>query len=638
MRRISQLAGQTARRDEYDALWIIAVLLLLAAPVNAGVLYVNASATGSADGSSWVDAFTDLQDALALAQVGDEIWMAAGTYKPDRGTGDRKMFFVVPAGVDLYGGFAGWEECLDERDWIANETILSGDLNDDDTPQGCAAFSDCCREHEGPGCEDPACEALVCSGIPQCCNPNYPGGWDYLCWNSAQYACYSCSRHNCENSYRVVTAIGADSSTVFDGFTILGQYASRERDVASGKGAGLFCDSCALTIRNSRFRDNSIAGIIAEHASNITLLGSSFIRNGYGVEVVLSDVTVTDCAFTDNSTGLFVWDGDAIVHESKFARNGSQLSVHGNATLSSSTFEDGGSVRLGEGESTVTDCQFVGNRVHLYINDSAGTVDNCLFEGSTAGSTFIGSRGSVLFRNCAFLNNTPRNFALGWGSGNLYVLNCTIIGNGVDFLYGSGGIYIGEYASAQVLNTIIWGNGGGLHQTREQDQIKVYPGSFLEIDDSIVEGWSGVLGGDGNFGDDPMFADIGGPDDILGTGDDDARLLPGSPAIDAGFPSVYLTPTDLDGHTRVLCGRVDIGAYEFGIGDYNCDQTVNLTDFMAWPGCMTGPLNPVASAPGSDLQSVIGNRKSAIGCEAFDFNADGLVDLLDFAAFQRLGL
>jgi len=38
-----------------------------------------------------------------------------------------------------------------------------------------------------------------------------------------------------------------------------------------------------------------------------------------------------------------------------------------------------------------------------------------------------------------------------------------------------------------------------------------------------------------------------------------------------------------------LCGRVDMGPYEFGIGDYNCDQTIDLADFAAWEGCMTGP-------------------------------------------------
>jgi hypothetical protein len=143
----------------------------------------------------------------------------------------------------------------------------------------------------------------------------------------------------------------------------------------------------------------------------------------------------------------------------------------------------------------------------------------------------------------------------------------------------------------------------------------------MEVHYSLVEGWTGALGGAGNSGADPMFADPIGPDGIPGTEDDDLQLSPGSPAINAGDPNTAGLPsTDLDGHARVLCGRVDIGAYEFGIGDYNCGQTVDWMDFAAWSSCMRGPTpGPVSSS-----------------CTAFDFNADGDVDLHDFYTLQSV--
>jgi hypothetical protein len=88
--------------------------------------FVNDDVVGG-DGSSWASAFNDLQDALATATAGDEIWVAAGTYKPTT-DGNREISFNLESGVSLYGGFAGTETDLDERDWEVNSTVLSGDI------------------------------------------------------------------------------------------------------------------------------------------------------------------------------------------------------------------------------------------------------------------------------------------------------------------------------------------------------------------------------------------------------------------------------------------------------------------------------------------------------------------------------
>ncbi len=98
-----------------------------------GVIYVNANATGNNDGSSFVNGYTDLQDALAISEIGQEIWMAQGTYHPD--ASDKTVSYVInKADLKIYGGFNGTETQLSDRDLTANyETILSGDLNNDDT-------------------------------------------------------------------------------------------------------------------------------------------------------------------------------------------------------------------------------------------------------------------------------------------------------------------------------------------------------------------------------------------------------------------------------------------------------------------------------------------------------------------------
>lgn len=82
---------------------------------------------GSGEGTSWKDAFPDLQAALAVAQEGDIIWVAEGTYLPTT-ENDRTVSFVIPSGVQLFGGFAGDEKKLEDRDLSAHQTILSGDI------------------------------------------------------------------------------------------------------------------------------------------------------------------------------------------------------------------------------------------------------------------------------------------------------------------------------------------------------------------------------------------------------------------------------------------------------------------------------------------------------------------------------
>ena len=107
------------------------ILLLLSLPslVSAQSLryFVQATAAGAGNGKNWQNAFTDLHDALTLAAAGDEVWVAQGTYTPSDTT-DRRRYFRLPSGVRLYGGFAGTETAVEQRNTAQNPTVLSGDI------------------------------------------------------------------------------------------------------------------------------------------------------------------------------------------------------------------------------------------------------------------------------------------------------------------------------------------------------------------------------------------------------------------------------------------------------------------------------------------------------------------------------
>ena len=112
------------------------VLILTVTSVQGETIYVNASATGANTGETWEDAFTSLQDGLDTAGSGDDICVAQGHYRPASPAGDRAATFQLINGVAFYGGYAGFgAPNPNERGPNAYETILSGDLLDNDNPE-----------------------------------------------------------------------------------------------------------------------------------------------------------------------------------------------------------------------------------------------------------------------------------------------------------------------------------------------------------------------------------------------------------------------------------------------------------------------------------------------------------------------
>jgi hypothetical protein len=108
---------------------------IMPAPDEPKTIYVKGSASGSEDGTSWNDAYKNLQDAIDASKDGDTILITGGTYKPDPNASDQDKSFVLKSGVKIYGGYYKESEGNDNRrfeqyndDYI---TILSGDYEGD---------------------------------------------------------------------------------------------------------------------------------------------------------------------------------------------------------------------------------------------------------------------------------------------------------------------------------------------------------------------------------------------------------------------------------------------------------------------------------------------------------------------------
>lgn len=259
-----------------------------------------AETTGANDGSSWAAAFADLQTALARADAGDEIWVAAGLYLPTADA-DPDASFILKPGVALYGGFAGTEITRDPRDWQANPTILSGDI-----------------------------------GV---------------------------TGDGSDNSITVVTSAGLDATAILDGFVIqsaatYGLYNPSGSPTLTHltfteNGVGLYIDSGSPALTGVRFsRNGEFGGMVNLHGSP-TLTDVTFSQNTLFQGAVLYNsgvITLTRVAFIDNLVGLLGASGMqntgvAYLTNVLFARNAGQREVvtgaldnSGSATLTNVLF------------------------------------------------------------------------------------------------------------------------------------------------------------------------------------------------------------------------------------------------------------------------------------------------------------
>lgn len=217
--------------------------------------YVNQNAGGNSTGLNWSNAFTDLQSALGAAIVGDDIWVAAGTYKPTTGT-DVNIYFSLKNGVSLYGGFSGTETLLSQRDIANNPTNLSGDIG----------------------------------------QPGYPN----------------------DNSLHVVKAINLVTAARMDGFRIINGYGNVSgtgfhctnstvtidncvfANNYSSAGGAIFKDDGNLTVFRTVFSNN-----VASYSNG----GAVFLTDGY--------FSFYECVFTSNhcTVGALFGDGGGLYSE-----------------------------------------------------------------------------------------------------------------------------------------------------------------------------------------------------------------------------------------------------------------------------------------------------------------------------------
>ncbi len=309
----------------------------------ATVIYVDSTASGAEDGTSWADAYTELQSALLSAPpAGTQVWVAAGTYYPVSNPSDpptqldKSATFQLLDGVSVYGGFAGTEGALDERDPSVNVTILSGDI-----------------------------------GVPA---------------------------NNDDNIYHVVTGSGTDSTAVLDGFTITSGNATE--DAAELNGGGILNVGGSPTISNMVISNNE--GVFgggmfnfdgsSPTVTNVTFIGNSAQRaggmyNNLNSHSILINVTFVSNSASSRGGGMTTSSSSPTLtnvtfHDNSAPRGGGLHNAFGgNPTLINVTFsensatEDGGSIYNESSSPVITNS--------ILYNNTQGTQDEIYNVGGT---------------------------------------------------------------------------------------------------------------------------------------------------------------------------------------------------------------------------------------------------------------
>jgi hypothetical protein len=98
------------------------------------IIFVDPLATGLGDGSSWANAATNLHAVTMTAGPYTQIWIKAGRYTPGGPGAPTNSVFPLNDRVGIYGGFAGNETSIQQRNIAANPTILDADFLGNDGP------------------------------------------------------------------------------------------------------------------------------------------------------------------------------------------------------------------------------------------------------------------------------------------------------------------------------------------------------------------------------------------------------------------------------------------------------------------------------------------------------------------------
>ena len=520
-------------------------------------IFVHFSASGDEDGSTWQDAYTDIQDGLDAAEDGDEVWVKYGIYYPTTA-------YIVPEGVSLYGGFAwglnGTDGSVSGRDETL-KTIVHGQdtyqgfkLLEETTLDGWSIIN--CAATNGAGVEIPDVyygDELLTDGDMEDTGTTAWSAGGGASLDKETSPVYAGSRSlevsDADGGYAYQTVMtigqryrvtgyaynGPGLPSVNDGSTVLWTH-------AGGSSAWeAFDETFTATATQLRL-------VITETETATGNFDEVSLTEVFEPEnITISNCGIYNCDASGDGGGIYVNDSKGI-------------DIDDVEIGECSAGDDGGGVATaGNSEVDLTDC---------YIHDNTATADG--------GGIHFGGTDAVTqtVLNCRIVDNTAVNGANIYedesGSSNLEITQC-VIADGTATT--CGGIYCTDSGCTVTLTNCTVANNDDTGIERTAGTVSgvncIVWGNDTQISGTVTMTYSDIEGGysgTGNVNDDPEF---------YGTGKHAYALSSISDAVDSGNAGASnYQSTDLLSQSRYDHPDVtntgagspaysDMGAYEY---------------------------------------------------------------------------
>jgi hypothetical protein len=507
------------------------------------IIYVNQDANDPNsyhNGTSWFNAYTDLQDALLTTRTCsfNQIWVAEGTYIPietySSNINARAISFELASNVGIFGGFPNTgDPNWSDRDWQTHITTLSGDIGTPDNPYDnsyhvvkCVnvnnailnGFTITYGNADGSNLEDP--------------DSRGGGIYDYnssslMITNSTindNMARYGGGMYNKYSSSSVNNCIFTDNTVDYEGGGMYNEHSSPA------------LVNCTFTRNASTSKYSSYGGAMYNTQSSPTIIGCTFGGNSVGAygkggamyNTNFSEPNMTNCTFGDNSAseGGAVYNIDSEMSIINCVLTGNDADFSGGAVYAQNSTlnvtncifagdkvnndSGGGIYNSTDSEPNITNCIFTGNKAFnyggaIYNYQSTATVANCFFTGNNAdyygGGIYNYQCLSAIVTNCIFSGNNANKY--GGGMANKenvsLVTNCTFTENKA---YYGGGTCNWYNSDSNFTNCIFWDNDANTGND------EIFDNSEISVTCCDVKGgWAGT----GNINEDPCFFEVDTP-------------------------------------------------------------------------------------------------------------------------------